>query len=75
MHQGPDVLLGVVEDGWMSDTSREPCLDEVVKQSLLPIEGGVPRAIQAQPETPEIVGMGVRVLRGISTYIQRVHFA
>ena len=61
VHERPDVLLLVVEDGGVPHAAREAVLDQVLGQGLLPVERRVARAVEAEPEPPEIIGMSVRV--------------
>ena len=49
VHEGPDLPLGVMEDGRVANAPDEAALDEVVRQRLLPRQRRVARAIKAQP--------------------------
>ena len=62
VHQCPYVTGGMVEHRRVPHTPDKTVLNQMVGESLLPVQCRVPGAIKAQSQSPEHVGAGARVL-------------
>ena len=63
MYESPNLLLDMMENRWVANPSDESTTDEMIGQGLLPVQGRITSAMQAEPQASKEVGMRLWVLR------------
>jgi hypothetical protein len=64
MDQRPYVLGWVMEHGRVPHTADDSPANEVLGERLLPVQRGIPRAVEAEPQLADEVGVHLRILDG-----------